>query len=60
MITLKKWLQQSFLLNFLFSIITHHYFLLAVLGLTYSQPFQASSPLITVLLLPMAGNALAL
>ncbi len=50
-----KALQESFLLNFIFSVFTHQYFLLVVLGLTYSKN-KLTSPLAITLLLPIAGS----
>ena len=54
--SLKKAILQSFILNFIFSMFTHHYFLFVVLSFTYSQPSGLISPLTVTLLLPMAGK----
>lgn len=52
---LKKLLQQSFILNFAFSLITHHYLMLVVLALTYGQTAQLLSPFFVVIFMPLAG-----
>lgn len=48
-------LQESFFLNFIFSVLTHQYFMLVVLGMTYSKN-KLVYPLAITLLLPIAGK----
>jgi len=55
-VTVREGIQSSFLLNFAFTVFTHHYFLLVVLALTYVQDFNQATDLSVSFLLPMAGK----
>lgn len=55
-VTVRESIQSSFLLNFIFAVFTHHYFLLLILALTFMQDFNKSTDLSVSFILPMAGN----
>ncbi len=55
-VTVREYIQSSFMLNFIFTVFTHHYFLLVILALTYVQDFNKNTDLSVTFLLPMAGK----